>query len=63
MVDTNDDFSLEEFQQHLGPEDGARAHERYGALRAAIAPPAPSLEDRIAALAKRKFGKAPLRRR
>lgn len=59
----DDDFSLEEFQDHLGPEDGARAHERYGALRAAIAPPAPSLEERIAALAKRTGKRAPGRRR
>lgn len=48
-----DEFSLDEFVEHLGPEDGARAHERHLELKAALAPPPPPLEDRIAALAKR----------
>lgn len=58
-----DEFSIDEFVEHLGPEDGARAHERHTALTAALGPPAPSLEDRIAALAKRKHGQAPRRQR
>lgn len=58
----DDDHPLEAFVEHLGPEDGPRAHERYQALRTAITP-APSLEDRVAALAKRKHGQAPRRPR
>lgn len=66
MASSDDDnFTVDEFIDHLGPEDGARAHERHTALKALTtpAPAAPSLEDRIAALSKRKHGKPPLRQR
>jgi hypothetical protein len=65
MTTDDDNFSLDEFVEHLGPEDGPRAHERHLALKALTtpAPAAPSLEERIDALAKRKHGKPPLRRR
>lgn len=58
----DDNHPLEAFVEHLGPEDGPRAHEHYQAIRTAMTP-APTLEQRVEALAKRKHGKPPLRQR
>jgi hypothetical protein len=62
MMADDDDHPLEAFVEHLGPEDGPRAHAIHQAFRDAVNPP-PSLEDRVAALAKRKHGQAPRRPR